>query len=299
MEKIYHVFDRIFKRIFALSDTAIISLINGVFETVHPLDSTVVYTNRESTSAALRHRFADVFITINGCHHYHLEAQMAVDQSIIIRVFEYGFYHAMESRDNDYSLTFPEPVVIYLENYCDVPAESVIHIVFSGQGSFDYHVKNFSYLSHSLQELNQKKLIVLIPFQMLRIRKLLYDEHGILKYPSKDEFEELKSIINSDILNSIETNKIAGNITIDDVNQLIELTNQLYEQIMIHYQEKGGDEAMKPLLPGAWELPNDKYRFRIDELEKENSILTDRNSALTAEIASLKTRIMELERNAK
>ncbi|MCC8044712.1 MAG: hypothetical protein LIP12_04335 [Clostridiales bacterium] len=38
---------------------------------------------------------------------------------------------------------------------------------------------------------------------------------------------------------------------------------------------------MKPLLPGAMELPDDKYRFRIDELEAENATLIE-EKALSA-----------------
>lgn len=52
---------------------------------------------------------------------------------------------------------------------------------------------------------------------------------------------------------------------------------------------------MKPLLPGALELPNDKYRFRIDELERENKQYADENAKYADEIIKLKKRIAELE----
>ena len=59
---------------------------------------------------------------------------------------------------------------------------------------------------------------------------------------------------------------------------------------------------MKPLLPGAIELPNDKYRFRIDELEKENAKFADENARYADEITKyvyenelLRKRIAELE----
>ena len=55
---------------------------------------------------------------------------------------------------------------------------------------------------------------------------------------------------------------------------------------------------MKPLLPGAIELPNDKYRFRIDELEKENTRYADEISRYVDEISALKKRIRELEANS-
>ncbi len=179
-------------QIFSLSNSAILSLISGLFGTGYPPDSTVVYTNRESTNAALKHHFADVFLVVNGEQHYHLEAQVYLDSTIVLRVFEYGFYHALENRQDDsFRLDFPEPVVIYLVDNPDIPPESTLHINFSGQGTFDYHVRNFIYPRHSLSELEQKKLIVLIPFQMLRLRAILYDTNGQVKHPSQYEFQQL------------------------------------------------------------------------------------------------------------
>ena len=52
---------------------------------------------------------------------------------------------------------------------------------------------------------------------------------------------------------------------------------------------------MKPLLPGALELPNDKYRLRIYELEKENARFADENARFADEITRLKKKIKELE----
>lgn len=52
---------------------------------------------------------------------------------------------------------------------------------------------------------------------------------------------------------------------------------------------------MKPLLDGAIELPNDKYRFRIDELEKEIAEYAAENARYADENARLKKHIEELE----
>ena len=296
MQEIKDIFDRSFKRIFSLSNSAILSLINGLFGTNYPSDSTIVYTNRESTNAALKHHFADVFLVINGEHHYHLEAQIYLDSTIVLRVFEYGFYHALESRQDDsLQLDFPEPIVIYLVDSPDIPPESTLHINFSRQGTFDYHVHNFIYPRHSLAELEQKKLIVLIPFQILRLRAILYDADGLVRHPSQIEFQQLKEVVTCDIIDSIKTNYTAGNITYTDAAKLIELANGLYEQILLHYQKRGGDQSMGVMLPGAMELPHDDIIFKLEELEETNIALTKENATLTNENKKLKTRIAELE----
>ncbi|MCD8348614.1 MAG: bZIP transcription factor [Lachnospiraceae bacterium] len=286
MDEINQIFDRIFKRIFTFSDMAITNLINGLFGTNHPPDSQVEYSNRESTKADLSHTYADIFIIINKTWHYHLEAQVYHDKTIVMRVFEYGFYHALETREDNYTLQFPEPVVIYFCNEPNVPEISSIRIVLPDQQEFTYTVKNYVYLRHNLEELNRKKMIVFIPFQMVRVRDRLLP-NGKVCFLSENDIQELKNFIESDILGSIKANLQVGNIMLEDYNQLLELTNELYQQILLQYQKKGGSEDMKPLLPGALELPNDKYRFQIDELETEVASLTSENTSLTSENASL------------
>ncbi len=124
--------------------------------------------------------------------------------------------------------------------------------------------------------------------------------------------------IRNDIIGSISRNLHLCNITADDARQLPELTGRLHEHICAEFnRKKKGDEELKPLLPGALELPNDKYRFRIDELEKEilryadenakyadeNARYADENAKYadeilryTDEIVKLKKRIAELEK---
>ena len=299
MEEIREIFDRTFKRIFSLSNAAILSLINGLFGTNYAPDSSLVYANREAVDASLKRHFADVFLVVNNEYHYHLEAQIYSDSAIVMRVFEYGFYHALESRpDGSFQLNFPEPVVIYLVDNPDIPSDSILQINFSGQGSFDYHVRNFVYPRQTLAELEQKKLIVLIPFQMLRLRAILYDCRERVRFPSQSEFQQLKEIIASDIMENIKTNLSVGNITYADAAKLIELTNNLYEQIILHYQKRGGDQTMGVMLPGAIELPHDDIIFkleRLEELEEKNAAMADEIAALSSENEKLKAYIAQLK----
>ena len=112
----------------------------------------------------------------------------------------------------------------------------------------------------------------------------------------------MKEIVACDIMDSIKANYAAGNITYGDAAKLIELTNNLYEQILLHYQERGGDPSMGVMLPGALELPHDDIFFKLDELEEKNAALTgeiakltDKSTALADENEKLKARIAELE----
>ena len=314
------IYDRIFKRIFSLSDKAVISLINGLFEKDFPLDSAVWYPNREFVLPGLEERLADVIVVIGGVHAFHLEAQMTKDEMIVLRAFEYSFQYGLSAGSGPDRLEFPDIAVIYLDQERGLPEESVLHITFGSQGSFDYHVRNCLYLSHDAQELDRRKMIVLIPFQTLRLRSLVKQwkeamEKG--KPFDEEKFYRLQEEIRNDIIGSIEKNLKAGNITADDARQLTELTNRLHRHICRDVAKKqGGEEGMKPLLPGALELPNDKYRFRIDELERqieqyrdenaryadenaryadENAKYADENARYADENARLKEKIAQLE----
>ena len=52
---------------------------------------------------------------------------------------------------------------------------------------------------------------------------------------------------------------------------------------------------MRPLLPGALRLPNDKYIFQLEELEDKYAEVQKANATLSDEIEKLKARIRELE----
>ncbi len=136
-------------------------------------------------------------------------------------------------------------------------------------------------------------MILLIPFQLLKLRKI------IEKSPTEKHFKMLQELIQNDILASIKANLQVGNITEDDARQLYELTGILYEHIYKHYDELGGNSDMRPLLDGAIELPLDKYRIRIDELEKQNIAIEQEMKKLQVEKSSWEEERKHFEEECK
>lgn len=134
---------------------------------------------------------------------------------------------------------------------------------------------------------------MLIPFQLLRLKNI------ISKNPSRDNFQKLQKLIQNDIIYSIQANLKVGNITLEDADQLRELTRQLYEYLYAHYFEIGGCEEMKPLLEGAMELPGDKYRIRIDELEQRGRQLEAERAKAEEECERLRKENEEYQRLKK
>ena len=274
-EQITQIFDKVFKKILTLSSQSVINLINGLFETNYPEDSTITYNWTEFIDTELRRTLADTILTINGRYSYHIEAQMEKDEDIIFRVFDYGYHHADTNRSSNasyYTLVFPEPKIIYLYNTKDIPDICTLRLDFGTQVYFDYHVPVFKYQETSLEELNNKKLVILIPFQLLKLRKLLEKDRG------PDNLMALQNLIEHDILGSIETNFKLGNISINDAYKLRRLTKQLYNYIYAHYAE------MKELN----DMTDESLLLDIDILEmKYEKALSELDARLAAKEAAL------------
>lgn len=111
--------------------------------------------------------------------------------------------------------------------------------------------------------------------------------------------KRLKKILNDDILGSIEANLQVENITFDDANQLKELTSMLYDHIYRNYGDLGGYGNMRPLLEGAMELPMDKYRIQIDELEAKNVKGEERLAVIMQESETAKDEVTKANREAE
>ena len=136
-----------------------------------PFDSEVNYNWTEFHDEELRKTLADTIITIDGKYSYHLEAQISKDNEIIFRMFEYGFRHAnlnREREEDNYILRFPKPVIIYLYYTGEVPDEYTLTLEFDeGAAKFDYTVPVIKLPELTVEELNEKKMVILIR-QVLR-----------------------------------------------------------------------------------------------------------------------------------
>ena len=225
-----------------MSSKSVVNLINGLFETDYPPDSTVEYNWTEFTDEQLKRILADTIITINGRYSYHMEAQVGKDDTIVFRVFEYSFGHADNKRsveDGKYTLNFPRPAIIYLYYESEVPDEYVLTLSFEeGRSTYEYKVPVIKLPAISARELNDRKMVILIPFHLLKLR------NWVKTYSSEEVMEKLKDLVEDDIIGSIEANREAGNITQEDAYKLRRYTQKLWEYLKAHTKELEGCEDM-------------------------------------------------------
>jgi len=296
MKEIYQIYDKAFKRILTLSDKAVINLINGLFGTDYPTNSKITYNWTEHEDKELKKTLSDSILTINGRDSYHIEAQMTEDEEIVFRVFEYGFGHAYKNRifeSGGERMVFPRPCVIYLDEgkKDSIPDEYSLILQFENQGEFMYKVPIVKLQNISLQEMNEKKLIILLPFLLLKLRKKLE------KVRSKEHIEELQNLVVNDIIYSIRRNEAVGNISHTDALDLIELTTKLYMKIYSKYKEL--EAFTMRLCDQSLELISDKYEKTVEELEDENNELTEEVNELKGEVKEMKEIIKDLKRQLK
>ena len=285
-EKITHIYDKIFKKILTMSQKAVINLINGLYETNHPLDSKITYHWTESIDDNLKRTLADTIITINDFYNYHIEAQMYQDDDIVLRVFEYGFGYSIKNHRESLNLRFPSPRVIFFCDAKDAPDFYTLTLDFEGQGSFEYKVKTFKYQNYSVEDINRMKMIVLIPFELLRFRELLKREH------TDQNLNSLKSLIKNDILESIQTNYSIGNITGSDARRLIQLTIKLYGHLYSEYNTEVIEEMDESLI-----LEYDHLEKKYEILDKKYENLDKKYENLDKKQIELETKEAELKKN--
>ena len=287
MKEIHQIYDKAFKRILTLSDKAVINLINGLFGTNYPANSKITYNWTEHEDKELKRTLSDSILTINGRDIYHIEAQMTEDEEIVFRVFEYGFGHAYKNRtyeDGSETMIFPRPCIIYLDEgkKDTIPDEYTLVLKFENQGEFSYKVPVFKLQTASLQELNDKKLIVLLPFLLLKLRK------KIEKIRSKENMEELQKLVVNDIIGAIHKNEELGNLSCSDALDLIDLTTRLYMKIYSKYKEM--EDFTMRMVDQSLELASDKYEKTVEELEEEIVELKDIIRDLQQQIKTLEKR---------
>ena len=254
--RFHDIYDRICKRCISLSGRATIMLINELYGKDYPLDSQVDYHWTEHTDNSLRRTLSDSIITIGHTDSYHIEFQMYPDSSIVMRVFEYGYHHAVMAQNGGDTLHFPAPMIVYLYQANKLPEQHELTIYFGDDPApYVYRVPVYDYLEKTRDAVSRMKLVVLIPFQLLRLRK------AIEKKRTPENLKALKDLIQNDIIEAVDDNIAAGNLTMRDGQTLKRLTWRLYEHIYRRYEEMEHE--------GVNEIVDDELILDIDILMAE------------------------------
>jgi len=276
-DTIRQIFDKILKRILlALSKPSVIAFINGMFSESFPLDSEITYHYTENIDSSLKKTVADIIITLHTkgkARRFHLEGQINDDNTIVVRIFEYGFANALlhqTTQGNRIILSFPTPAIIFLEHTEATPDEVILELDFGDSGKIDYIVKAMKFLSYSVEELCEKNMTILLPLYLLKLRR---ETDNAKKRTEKsreatlrDVAQKLKKLIETSILPAIVESEKAGLITHSDAFELLSLLDRLYDYLYGSINEFKDEEA-NIMLADVLEL---KYDSKLAEVEAKH-----------------------------
>lgn len=263
MEQIREFYKHITKRCICLSSRCTINLINGLYGTDYPPDSKVTYNWTKDTGDELKRTLADNIITINDHDSYGIEFQMTADGDIILRILEYSSCRALKTTDSPDTIIFPKLLVVYLYNGDNLPDNYTLNIQFGSQGTFQYIVPVFRYLEKPMEELEERKLIVLLPFQLLRLKKAIENAR------TPENITALRKLICQDIKNSINQNVAASNITQAESIKLRQIVFCLYQHIYSKYEELK-KEGINYMVEEALIFETDSTDCKVQEPEGKN-----------------------------
>ncbi len=299
MEKMDKIYDKIFKKIITLSPRAVVSAINGLFQTHYPPDSQLDYNWTEFEDDRLRRTLADTIVTVNRTNAYHIEAMMYEDRFIVVRMFDYGYSFARREHHWEPGapiiLKFPRPMVMYLTPIEELPRYEELLLDFEEQGTFTYRVPVVCYPKMSMEEVEKLGLQILLPFRLLLLRAQLEKDR------SPKSVNTLKNLMENDIFDTIREGYEAKLLEAGDARMLYTLTMMLYRHLYAEYKETKEltnmyDESILFDFEIAEREKDDKIEQQLKALREKDIQIQDQNEELQRKEDEIQSQSQELRR---
>ena len=188
------VFDDVLRTIQERHPQLLIPLINEIFGTHYPAN-TLVTRLPEGYQKIVSKVVADSCSVIDR-HVYHLECQSSKDGTMMLRMVEYDFMLGLSRtvlENEEFIVRFPRSCIIYVRGTADRAAKDGLKIVFSDGQTVNYRVPTVYVREYGLDEIFEKKLLVYLPYYVLRYESSLQQIEGDEERTRalKEEFERI------------------------------------------------------------------------------------------------------------
>ena len=124
-----------------------------------------------------------------------IEFQTKNDNTMIVRMFEYGFKKGKEQLKNSKkfkeeikTIYFPKQKVIFFEENKNIENQLKLKIVFPDEQKIIYTIDVIKYWEYTNEELKEKKMFPLMPLQLFNLRKELEKAHN------KNDLKKIKEL---------------------------------------------------------------------------------------------------------
>ncbi len=192
--------DEVLKFLFSTSNKVLVKLLNGIFDEKFDVDEVeLTVSNNEFVEDDLGILRGDMFFDILNKNHnkasYHIEFQTKNDNTMVIRMFEYGFKKGKEQLKNSKkfkeeikTIYFPKQKVIFFEENKSIKNQLKLKIIFPDEQEIIYTVDVIKYWKYTDKELKEKKMYPLMPLQLFNLRKELEKAHN------KNDLKKIKEL---------------------------------------------------------------------------------------------------------
>ena len=249
-----NIYDGAFRTILNDCRKLIIPVINEIFKEHYTGEEEIRFFPNEhfldQQDAADKERITDTNFQIIGitAKKYHLECESSLpDGRITIRLFEYDAQIALdegEVTEETLTVTFPNTAVMYLRAYKKTP-DKMKYVIITPGGTVQYDVPIMKVQSYSLDEIFEKRLLMLIPFYIFSHEKSFSEYNN-----NEQKLEELKTEYRI-ILERLDDLEKQGIIGAFDKRTIIELSSDVIREIARKYEnvQKGIGAMMRgPLI---------------------------------------------------
>ena len=241
-------YDDVFRTLLNDCSSLIIPVINEVFGTHYSGQEKIIFSPNEHflnrQDGKEEERITDTSFRIEGKEtgKYHLECQSSADNSMLVRFFEYDTQIALDEgtvKGNILTVTMPHSAVLFLRHHASTPDTLKIRMITPG-GTMEYDIRVMKSQQYTLEEIFEKKLLLLIPFHIFS-HETRFEEYEKDREKLKNLQEEYEQIRNrlEDLLNQ-------GEISEYTRCTLIDMSGKVLEHIAVKYSSvrEGVKEVM-------------------------------------------------------
>ncbi len=285
-----NIYDGAFRTILNDCRKLIIPVINEIFSEHYTGEEEIRFFPNEhfldQQDVADKERITDTNFQIIGitAKKYHLECESSLpDGRITIRLFEYDAQIALdegEVTEETLTVIFPNTAVMYLRAYKKTP-DKMKYVIVTPGGTVQYDVPIMKVQSYSLDEIFEKRLLMLIPFYIFSHEKSFSEYNN-----NEQKLEELKAEYRI-ILERLDDLEKQGIIGAFDKRTIIELSSDVIREIARKYEnvQKGIGAMMRgPLIQTeARTILNRGISQGISETKKETALRMLKMGKLTVE----------------
>lgn len=171
--------DEILKSLFNVSNKVLITMMNSLFQENFDIETTEVsFASNEFVDDEYNVLRGDLFLRLREeekSHHYHIELQTLNDDSMVIRMLEYGINKAKEiakykGEQDETVFYIPKQLVIFIEENPAIKDELKLRLVFPDGQEVKYRVPVMKYWEYGKEDILEQKLYPLLPLQVFKLR---------------------------------------------------------------------------------------------------------------------------------